>query len=329
MRATSTPSAARARAEANPLTRQPDPALVAEIERRVAVLRSCLDLSRLDGSGDTPAKVGKYYEDSRVGYRHVHSKAGAMHMALNPDGRFDRAGYEGQSRLVEERFAPTTDDVLELASGNGYNLGLLAERWPDKRFRGVDLVEDQVDRANSLLADRPNAHAMVGDFQALALPDDAIDCIFVVESLCHATDLAKAFGEARRVLRPGGRFIVIDAWRTDAFSALPAGVRDAAVSVERGMAVADAQELSVWQRTAADSGLRVTEDLDLTEQIVPNITRLAKIADERFLSHGVRARLLQKVLPEALLLNAVSGYLMALTVEIGAHTYRLLTLEHA
>ncbi len=329
MRATSTPSAARARAEANPLTRHPDPALAQEIERRVAVLRSCLDLSRLEGSGDTPAKVGKYYEDSRVGYRHVHSKAGAMHMALNPDGRFDRAGYEAHARLVEERFAPATDDVLELASGNGYNLGLLAERWPDIQFLGVDLVEDQVRRANDLLAERPNARTMVGDFQSLALPDDGTDCIFVVESFCHATDLATAFGEAKRVLRPGGRFIVIDAWRTDAFAAMPAGVRDAAVSVERGMAVADAQELSVWKRVANDSGLRVSEDLDLTEQIVPNLTRLARIADERLLSHPLRARVLRKVLPETLLLNAVSGYLMALTVAIGAHTYRLLMLEHA
>ena len=79
----------------------------------------------------------------------------------------------------------------------------------------------------------------------------------------------------------------------------------------------------------ADGGLRVTEDLDLTEQIVPNLTRLATIADERLLSHPLRARVLQKILPETLLLNAVSGYLMALTVAVGAHTYRLLMLEHA
>jgi SAM-dependent methyltransferase len=307
----------------------PDPALVDELERRVAVLRGFFDLSRLDGSGDTPAKVRRYYEDSRIGYRHVHSKDGAMHMALNPDGRFDPAGYEAQPGLVAQRFAATTTDVLELACGNGYNGALLARRWPDKRFLGVDLSPAQVDRANDALADRSNARAVVGDFQRLALDDASQDCIFVVESFCHATDLPRAFAEAKRVLRPGGRFVVIDAWRTDAFADLPAGVRAAAQSVERGMAVADAQELAVWKRLARAGGLRVTEDLDLTEQIVANITRLARIVDEQFLSHRVRARLLQKVLPESLLLNAVSGYLMPLTVAAGAHTYRLLMLEHA
>jgi len=303
-----------------------DPAVLEELDRRAAVLERCFDLSRLAGSGDTPAKIRRYYEDSRLGYRLVHSREGAMHMALNPGGTFDRAGYAGQALLVDKRLPAGARDVLELACGNGYNLRLLAERNPETSFVGVDLVAAQVRRARVALAAHERADAVQGDFQSLALHDAGQDCAYVVESLCHATDLPRAFAEIARVLRPGGRLVVIDGWRTAQFDALPAIVREATVAVERAMAVSQGQALPAWKRTGAECGLGVIEELDLTEQIAPNLARLAAIA-ERFVSRGRLARAARLVAPEALLTNAVAAYLMPLVVQAGGHTYRLLTLE--
>jgi arsenite methyltransferase len=303
-----------------------DRELVEEVERRLCRLRGRLDLSRLEGQGATPAAIRSYYERSRLGYRLVHSEQGAMHMALNPDGVFDRAGYEGQARLVAERLEPTSRDVLELACGNGYNLRLLAARDPGLRLVGIDLVGAQVRRANRALAGLPGARALVGDFQALPFADASQDAVFVVESLCHATDLARVFAEVARVLIPGGRFVVVDGWRTEAFEGLPVVVREATVAVERAMAVAAGQPLEQWKRAAATCGLRVAEELDLTAQIEPNLERLAAIA-ERFLSRPRLARAAQVVAPRPLILNAVAADLMALVVRAGAHTYRLIVLE--
>jgi len=302
---------------------------VAEIDRRLGVLRVHFDIDGLAGNGGSAATIRRYYEQSRLGYRLVHSDEGAMHMALNPDGHFDRAGYQGQARMIEARLPAATTDVLELACGNGYNLRLLASRLPHVRFLGVDLVRKQIGRANRALARATNARAAVGDFQDLDVADGAFDCIFVIESLCHATDLARAFGEARRVLRPGGRFVVIDAWRTDGFDSLPANVRQAAAAVEGAMAVADAKQLSAWKRIASGSGLRVTEEVNLTDQIKPNLERLARIAETRLLAHPRRSRILEQIVPSNLLTNAVAGFLMPWTVASHAHTYRLLMLEHA
>jgi SAM-dependent methyltransferase len=303
-----------------------DGELLAEIERRLARLRGLFDLSRLEGQGATSATIRSYYQRSRLGYRFVHSEQGAMHMALNPDGVFDPAGYERQALLVGERLPERARDVLELACGNGYNLRLLAARDPALRLVGVDLVGAQVRRANRALADLPGARAVVGDFQALAFADASQDAVFVVESLCHATDLPRAFGEVARVLRPGGRFVVVDGWRTAAFDGLPAVVREATVAVERAMAVSAAQSLPEWKRTAARCGLHVGEELDLTAQIAPNLERLAAIA-ERFLSRPRLARTARVVAPRPLLMNAVAAYLMPLAVRAGAHTYRLVVLE--
>jgi SAM-dependent methyltransferase len=300
--------------------------LLDELERRMRRLGRIFDLARLDGRGRTPAQIRRYYERSRPGYRFVHSELGAMHMALNPDGTFDPAGYAGQAELVDERLPAGARDVLELACGNGYNLVLLAERNPSVRFVGIDLISSQVSRARGALADLPLADARVGDFQALAIGDGSQDCVYVVESLCHATDLARALSEIARVLRPGGRLVVVDGWRTAELDALPAVVRDATLAVERAMAVSAGRSLPAWKRAARECGLRVTEDLDLTQQIEPNLARLAALA-ERFVSRPRLARAARLVVSDALLMNAVAAYLMPLVVRAGAHTYRLLTLE--
>ena len=300
--------------------------LLHELERRMGRLRAIFDLSRLEGQGDSPAAIRRYYERSRPGYRFVHSRQGAMHMALNPDGAFDAAGYAGQALLVDERLAPGARDVLELACGNGFNLRLLAQRNPQRRFTGIDLVGSQVRRARRALAELPGADARVGDFQALDLADASQDCVFAVESLCHATDLPRALGEIARVLRPGGTLIAIDGWRTDAFGDLPAAVREATVAIERAMAVSDGRPLAAWIATARGCGLHVTEDLDLTDRIGPNLARLEALA-QRFVARPRLARAARLVAPPSLLMNAVAAYLMPLAVAAGAHTYRLVAFE--
>lgn len=307
---------------------QLDQGLVDELRRRVDRLSQVFDLGRLEGHGGSADQIRRYYEDSRLGYRFVHSQAGAMHMALNPDGIFDKAGYSGQVNLVEDRLSDSTTNVLELACGNGFNLALLAERNPGRRFFGIDLVGSQVQRANAALDRFPNASAAVGDFQNLTLADQSQDLVFVIESFCHATDLPRAFSEVHRVLRPNGLFIVIDAWRTESYRTAPQFVRQATASVELAMAVSNTLVMSDWLEVAEKNGLNSVEDIDLSNQIKPNLERLSKGAN-KFLSHPRMAMLARMVLPKSLIQNAVAGYLMPITVELGVHTYRLQTLRRS
>lgn len=104
--------------------------LLSELQRRVDRLSTVFDLDALEVYGGDVERIRRYYQDSRLGYRFVHSRDGAMHLALNPSGNFDRSGYRHQPSLVLERIADSAVNVLELACGNGYNLGLLAERKP-------------------------------------------------------------------------------------------------------------------------------------------------------------------------------------------------------
>jgi ubiquinone/menaquinone biosynthesis C-methylase UbiE len=50
----------------------------------------------------------------------------------------------------------------------------------------------------------------VGDAQALALPDAAFDTVVCTLSLCAIPDERRAIAEMERVLRAGGRLVLLD-----------------------------------------------------------------------------------------------------------------------
>ncbi len=297
-----------------------------EFAERLAALERVFDMHLLEGRGEEEGEIACYYEQSRWAYRIFHSNDGAMHLALNPDGVFDKAGYHGQAREVERLIGPATERVLELAAGKGFNLRYLAERHPRTSFTGVDLIARHVDMARTKTKDLENVRFVVGDFHRLEFEAESFDVAFVVESLCHATDLHRALHEARRVLRPGGLFVVIDGWRTKSFSTAPAVVQRAAIATERAMSVGRVWVIDDWLAAAADAGFEVVDDRDLTGQILPTVRRLERIA-RAILGFPRMARTAQRILPERFLMNGIAVYLMQLTLTTGAHTYRSVTLR--
>jgi ubiquinone/menaquinone biosynthesis C-methylase UbiE len=101
-------------------------------------------------------------------------------------------------------------DVLEIAVGTGLNLPHYSA---DTRIVGIDLSEGMLDIArkrvaNLGLADRIELRQ--GNVQALDLPDASIDTVVSTFTFCTIPDPAAAAREARRVLRPGGQFVLVE-----------------------------------------------------------------------------------------------------------------------
>src|SRR6266571_4097763 len=99
-------------------------------------------------------------------------------------------------------------DVLEVAIGTGRNLPFYQ---PDVRLTGIEfspaMLELARERASAL--DR-QVDLHLGDAQALDLPDSAFDTVLCTLSLCAIPDERRAIAEVHRVLRPGGRFLVLE-----------------------------------------------------------------------------------------------------------------------
>ena len=198
-----------------------------------------------------------------------------MHMALNPDGVFDPRRLRGPGAARRTSASRRrTRDVLELACGNGYNLGCWPARNPERRLVGIDLVGAQVRRANSgARGPAAGRRAVVGDFQSLPFGDASQDAVFVVESLCHATDLALAFARGRaraaprRALHRRRRL----ADRRVRRPAAPSCARRRSRSSARWPSSAGQSLRAVEARGRGACGLHVVEELDLTAQIAPNL----------------------------------------------------------
>ena len=99
-------------------------------------------------------------------------------------------------------------EVLELAVGTGLNLPHYRE---GVRLTGIELSLAMLERARRRAAElERDVDLREGDATALEFDDESFDTVVCTFSLCTIPDDAAAVSEARRVLRPGGRFILAE-----------------------------------------------------------------------------------------------------------------------
>src|ERR1700757_3506682 len=100
--------------------------------------------------------------------------------------------------------------LLDLGTGTGRMLELFANDI--QRGLGLDLSLDMLALARNRLDRAGLKHCSVrhGDIYDLALPRDSFDVVIIHQVLHFLDDSGRAIREAARVLRPGGRILVID-----------------------------------------------------------------------------------------------------------------------
>lgn len=120
-------------------------------------------------------------------------------------GVWDRRLF-GDSR--EWACGQASGDVLEVAVGTGLNL----PNYPAAvTLTGLDLSAGMLDLARARSRDLGRAVTLrEGSAHALPFPDAAFDTVVCTFGLCAIPDPATAVAEMARVLRPGGRLILVD-----------------------------------------------------------------------------------------------------------------------
>lgn len=102
------------------------------------------------------------------------------------------------------------DSLLDLGTGTGRMLELMNPLY--NRAVGVDASPNMlaVARANLDRAGVANAQVRLGDIYNLPLPRAAFDVVVIHQVLHFLDDPQRALAEAARVLRPGGRLLIVD-----------------------------------------------------------------------------------------------------------------------
>ena len=158
--------------------------------------------------------------------------------------------------------APAGAQVLEVAPGPGFLSIELAKRG--LQVRAVDISKTFVEIAQrNAAAEGVNARFELGNAAALPVNDESVDFLVCRAAFKNFTEPVKALQEMRRVLRPGGKALLIDLRRDVPMTEIRHYVNGLGVStlnrwfmmlVFRNMLIKRAYRLEEIRRMALEAG---------------------------------------------------------------------------
>jgi ubiquinone/menaquinone biosynthesis C-methylase UbiE len=104
--------------------------------------------------------------------------------------------------------------ILDVATGHGGFIPHLREFFPGYRFIvGVDISSRAIDDVHRMYAATNKIEFAMMDAGELALKRDSIETAAITNSLHHLRDADLALQEMKRVLRPGGLFLIFEMFK--------------------------------------------------------------------------------------------------------------------
>lgn len=139
----------------------------------------------------------------RTASREFFSTAAGQWDALRTELFGSRAGLAALPALLDEQWT-----VGDLGCGTGELAASLAPFVA--RVIGVDASKPMLAAARRRLEEAANVELRAGDLEALPIADGELDAAVLFLVLHHVVEPARALAEVARVLKPGGRVLVVD-----------------------------------------------------------------------------------------------------------------------
>ena len=132
-------------------------------------------------------------------------------------GRFMLSGMNmGHTPMAKWGLAqfdiPRTASIADIGCGGGYNVRRLLSLAPEGRVCGVDISIASVEKTRAVNKKDLGTRCEVyqADAQKLPFSDGSLDLATAFETVYFWKNIDKCFREVHRVLKPGGRFAVIN-----------------------------------------------------------------------------------------------------------------------
>lgn len=162
-------------------------------------------------TGQINLSIEDAFGDLGIGEADIHAIVDRSLNPRSPYMLFDKlAGIMGESN-------PSESHLLDVGCREGDHAVEIARRF-GCRVTGVDLVDHNVEVGNRRVEQFRMSKVVrleKGDVQNMGFPDGEFDHVWCRDMLCHVPDLAKAFAECARVLKPRGTMLVYNTFQTE------------------------------------------------------------------------------------------------------------------
>jgi ubiquinone/menaquinone biosynthesis C-methylase UbiE len=163
------------------------------------------------------------------------------------------ASGEDLERLIAVAAPRPGERALDLGCGVGHTLRRIA---PLVAFAaGADATLQMMQAGRDTVVTAPNAAFAQSDATALPFADASFDLATCRLAAHHFTDVAAAFRDVRRVLRPGGRFVLVDNYAPDD-PALDMFINE--LETLRDASHVRNHTIAGWRELLEDAGLRTS-----------------------------------------------------------------------
>jgi SAM-dependent methyltransferase len=119
-------------------------------------------------------------------------------------GGLGRWYWDWRDRLTLSYLDDRDRRILDLGCGEGITLERLLARFPGQEILGLDIMPENVDICKS-----HGLPARLGDLYHLDLPSGSQDAVVFLEVIEHLDRPERALQEIHRVLRPGGKLLIM------------------------------------------------------------------------------------------------------------------------
>ncbi|MFH9350353.1 methyltransferase domain-containing protein [Kitasatospora sp. NPDC017646] len=187
--------------------------------------------------------------------------------------RLWRAQRQLEDVLGRKLALPAGSRVLDAGCGAGVVARAMATRF-GLLVTGVDVLDFHLAEARRLSARAALADRTVfswGDYHELPFRDGEFDGAYSMETLVHSYQPARALAEFHRVLRPGGRLVLLGPMSTGPLEELPESARSLLEPYLDAMAMTGARFYHAGNlpQLLAGAGFEVEEALDATPYYTP------------------------------------------------------------
>lgn len=228
--------------------------------------------------------IVSYYDNTRLDYRLLWfaNNNRSVHFGYyDPEVKTHGEALLNLNKVLPQKGGVKDGDIiLDAGCGQGGSSVWLAENY-DVQVTGITLVPHQVEKAQksarkSQLEDRVSFFEQ--DYTSTSFKDESFSVIWACESMCHAMEKSKFYKEAYRLLKPGGRLICADYFRTDR-TLHPEGEK-LLHDWLHGWSIKDIDDYSEHKTNAEQFGFVDFEIENITEYTKPSLKHLHSMASK-------------------------------------------------